>query len=216
MDSKYERKKELILKDAKQVFLNYGYEKTTLDDIARKTGLKKNTLYYYFKSKEELFDEVMSEDMESIVRSISESIVTGKTAEEKVKSYMNALSRAFLTRAQMYTVSAKILLEFMIVLEKSGNVQVEKFITMLTELLKEGVKKGEFVKHDYEEFALVLLEFGMAYNFTFMSKALYNLIDYSELKKEKCCDELFEKGIDYFLKGIKQNKHNAVKKNSAR
>ena len=216
MDSKYEKKKELILKDAKQVFLNYGYEKTTLDDIARKTGLKKNTLYYYFESKEELFDEVMREDMESIVLSISEAIAAGKTAEAKVKLYMNALSKAVLKRAQMYTVSAKILLELMIVMEKSGNAQVEKFITMLTDILKDGMKKGEFIKHDCSEFALVLLEFGMSYNFTFMSKAIYNLIDYSELKKEKCCDEIFEKGVEYFLNGIKQKKDKAVKKNSER
>ncbi len=216
MDSKYEKKKELILRDAKQVFLNYGYEKTTLDDIARKTGLKKNTLYYYFENKEELFEEVMREDMESIVLSISAAVAKGESAEAKVRLYMNALSKAVLTRAQMYTVSAKILLELMIVMEKSGNEQVVKFITMLTEILKEGVKRGEFIKHDSEDFALVLLEFGMSYNFTFMSKALYNLIDYSELKKDKCCDEIFEKGVGYFLNGIKQKKDKAVKKNSAR
>jgi AcrR family transcriptional regulator len=47
--------REKIVKAATESFSQTGYDKTKMEDIARRTGLSKGTLYLYFKSKEDLF-----------------------------------------------------------------------------------------------------------------------------------------------------------------
>ena len=46
--------KERILSAAKNLFSRFGLEKTTMEDIAKAAGKGKSSLYYYFKSKEEV------------------------------------------------------------------------------------------------------------------------------------------------------------------
>lgn len=47
--------KEHIIKVALKLFLQYNFKEVTMQDIMEKTGLSKGTLYYHFKSKEDLF-----------------------------------------------------------------------------------------------------------------------------------------------------------------
>ncbi|NHJ20908.1 MAG: TetR/AcrR family transcriptional regulator [Candidatus Lokiarchaeota archaeon] len=50
-----ELRKKIILEATERLFLSEGYEKTTMDEIARQSEFSKGTLYNYFKSKDELY-----------------------------------------------------------------------------------------------------------------------------------------------------------------
>jgi AcrR family transcriptional regulator len=50
-----ERRRQQIMLAAKRVFSEKGFNKTTMEDIAREAELSTGTLYLYFKNKEELF-----------------------------------------------------------------------------------------------------------------------------------------------------------------
>jgi AcrR family transcriptional regulator len=50
-----ERRRQQIMLAAKRVFSEKGFNKTTMEDIARESELSTGTLYLYFKNKEELF-----------------------------------------------------------------------------------------------------------------------------------------------------------------
>ena len=50
-----EQAKNRILEHSFEVFSEKGYHKTTMNDIAKKVGVNKATLYLYFENKEELF-----------------------------------------------------------------------------------------------------------------------------------------------------------------
>ena len=52
--------KQRIIKAALQLFLQKGYDKTSLNEIAYETGITKGGIYHYFVSKEQLFQEVLS------------------------------------------------------------------------------------------------------------------------------------------------------------
>jgi AcrR family transcriptional regulator len=54
-----EAKRETILDTAAEVFMELGFERTSMSEIAARMGGSKATLYSYFPSKEELFFEVM-------------------------------------------------------------------------------------------------------------------------------------------------------------
>ena len=63
--------RQRILEAALSCFMRQGYNSTTMDDIAGESGTSKGTLYWYFKSKEELF--------ESAIRSFFEEDVMTET-----------------------------------------------------------------------------------------------------------------------------------------
>ena len=46
--------REHLVQAARQVFMRYGFKKTALDDIAKEARKGKSTIYYYFKSKDEV------------------------------------------------------------------------------------------------------------------------------------------------------------------
>ncbi|MCI6011921.1 MAG: TetR/AcrR family transcriptional regulator [Firmicutes bacterium] len=49
---------ELILNTAQRLFVEIGYEKTSMQNIMDETGLSKGAIYHHFKSKEEIFNVV--------------------------------------------------------------------------------------------------------------------------------------------------------------
>lgn len=52
--------KQYIAKAALRLFLQNGYEKTSMNAIAREVGITKPAIYHHFKNKDELFHEVLS------------------------------------------------------------------------------------------------------------------------------------------------------------
>jgi AcrR family transcriptional regulator len=52
-------KKEVILSAALEIFLENGYESTSVRSISHKVGCEVGLIYYYFKTKEELFDQAL-------------------------------------------------------------------------------------------------------------------------------------------------------------
>jgi AcrR family transcriptional regulator len=55
-------KRRQIVEGARHVFLNQGFDAASMNDIARKAGVSKGTLYVYFKNKEELFEAITEEE----------------------------------------------------------------------------------------------------------------------------------------------------------
>jgi len=53
-----ERKQELI-DTAERLFLEKGYEQTTVADIVREIEVAQGTFYYYFSSKEEILEAII-------------------------------------------------------------------------------------------------------------------------------------------------------------
>ncbi|EJS54836.1 TetR/AcrR family transcriptional regulator [Bacillus cereus] len=55
----YEERRKEILETAERLFITKGYTKTTVNDILKEIGIAKGTFYHYFKSKEEVMDEII-------------------------------------------------------------------------------------------------------------------------------------------------------------
>jgi AcrR family transcriptional regulator len=68
-----ERKKE-FLDIARKLFFTKGYEQTSVDEIIKEVGLSKGSFYYYFKSKEDLLDELTRELSLQILAKIKEIV----------------------------------------------------------------------------------------------------------------------------------------------
>jgi TetR/AcrR family transcriptional regulator len=81
MTSIRERNKELILRAASEEFADKGFAATKTSDIAAKAGLPKPNVYYYFKSKENLYREVLESIIEPLLAASAPFNQPGRPAE---------------------------------------------------------------------------------------------------------------------------------------
>ena len=82
--NKEEILREKILAGATRLFQKFGLEKTTIEDIAREAGKGKSTLYYYYKSKEDIFDAIINEEKLKFFSVIQHAVSEAPTATEKL------------------------------------------------------------------------------------------------------------------------------------
>jgi AcrR family transcriptional regulator len=66
--------KAAIISEATRLFSRFGLEKTTMEDIARAARKGKSTLYYYFKSKEDVFAEVIRMEIAGLKTAIIDAV----------------------------------------------------------------------------------------------------------------------------------------------
>lgn len=85
------------------VFQKWGLRKTTMEDIARKAGKGKSTLYYYFKSKEEIFDTLVDTEVASILQRAKMAVQHETNAKDKLRNYVVASLTEMKTAASLYS-----------------------------------------------------------------------------------------------------------------
>lgn len=85
-----ERKKE-ILDIAEELFISKGYEGTSTTDILEKVGIARGTLYYHFKSKEEILDALIDRIIDGVVRNIKSAVSGNMSAKRKLFLFIGAL-----------------------------------------------------------------------------------------------------------------------------
>jgi AcrR family transcriptional regulator len=72
--SKREQRADRILDAAAELMLRWGYNKTTIDDIARFAGVAKGTIYLHWKTREDLFMALMRREYVRLVEDIQQRI----------------------------------------------------------------------------------------------------------------------------------------------
>ena len=86
-------KRRQIVEGARAVFLAQGFDAASMNDIARKAGVSKGTLYVYFKSKEDLFEAISEEQC----RMQAERLFELDPADHDVAGVLGRLGSAFTT-----------------------------------------------------------------------------------------------------------------------
>ena len=102
MPSDFE-KKEKIISAATSLFSRFGLEKTTMEDIARAAKKGKSSLYYYFKSKEEVFAEVIKKEIAGLKTAIIEAIEKEDDPYNKFRKFVDARLNYLNEKADQYT-----------------------------------------------------------------------------------------------------------------
>lgn len=95
-ESRSDRKRKLLLQAATEVFLDKGYDSTTMDDVASKAAVSKPTVYKYFSDKERLFAEIVratTGEIDQLVRLVAETMSRQKVMEAGLVE----LARRFVT-----------------------------------------------------------------------------------------------------------------------
>lgn len=77
--------KRAIFDSAINVFSKYGYERATVEEVAINAGVAKGTLYYHFKSKEDMLSFIIKEGTNFIKEAVEDSLVGITDPIEKIK-----------------------------------------------------------------------------------------------------------------------------------
>ncbi|MCX2479529.1 TetR/AcrR family transcriptional regulator [Pedobacter sp. MC2016-15] len=133
-----------ILAAAKSLFGKFGLKKTTIDDISAASGKGKSTLYNYFPGKNEIFEAVIKDEMQTVIRKLQETIDAAPTAKNKLKGYLTCQSAAIIELRSLYKVlfedmieSRKMLMPLRVRYENS---QIE----MISGIIQGGIASAEF------------------------------------------------------------------------
>lgn len=135
-----------ILKESSLYFARNGFGDTKIGDLAKHIGIGQGTIYLYFKSKEELFEEIRksAENKDEIKRlkTLSKLPIPAKTKIEKVSAEMEKK----LKNDEEYVVKITILSQLL--LEQEENLYKNDLYKVLAEIVKQGQKEGSVVKGD--------------------------------------------------------------------
>jgi len=80
--------REKILDVAQIVFSKHGFDKTTMEEIAKKSEKGKSTLYYYFKNKVELYSAVIEREGNFIMNELMKIINLNLDTKELFVRYI--------------------------------------------------------------------------------------------------------------------------------
>lgn len=142
-------KHQLILA-ASKIFNQYGFKKTTMDDIAFAAGKGKSSLYYYFKNKEEVFEAVVDYEAELLKEEIILSTKRIKSATNQLRLYIQIRMKRFVSRGNLYTALTDNFLMTFNFIEKIRNKHREWELKMLHQIISSGIKSQEFKPVDIE------------------------------------------------------------------
>ena len=140
-----EARKQRILKGALEVFKASSLEGATMDQIAQNSGFGKATLYYYFKSKEDVFSAILEDGWENIWESLEPIIAD-------VDSPRNSFIKLLMKIAEIAQERPG-LFEFLFNAPKTIKLDNQpwkeyqhRLYGVIQGLLEDGVKEGEFPK----------------------------------------------------------------------
>jgi len=149
--------REKIIDVARKVFAKYGYKKTTMDDIAIGAQKGKSSIYYYFKSKEEIFEAVVETESKLLFDDILKKIDHPIPAKEKFRVYVFTRLNKIRELSNFYDVLENNFISPLEFIEELQAKYYQREIGILQDILSEGVKNREFNIQDPEIAAIALV-----------------------------------------------------------
>lgn len=136
-----EERREEILDAAEKLFAAKGFDNTSTGDILDAVGIARGTLYYHFKSKEEILDGVIGRITNRLMQD------AGEIVRKKELPVLERLTKAIMS----LNVESKIGYEIMEQVHRPQNALMHQKMQatllaginpILTELVKEGIGQG--------------------------------------------------------------------------
>jgi AcrR family transcriptional regulator len=136
--------KDLILSEARKVFEKFGFNKTSMADIALAARKGRRTIYSYFTSKEEVFKAVIEVEIDALAKTLQELIDSPLKADEKLRQYMQTRMNTVKMLTIYYDAIRRDLVENLAFIEKIRKKYDEMEMEMIRKILDEGVAQNVF------------------------------------------------------------------------
>jgi len=188
---KQENIREIIINVARNIFADFGFRKTTMEEIAHAARKGKSSIYHYFNSKEEIFNAVVEKETSALHLALSEAINSVSTPEEKLKAYIQTRMDTISKLANLYSALKDEYLDHYRFIEKIRSHFDLAEIRMITNILSEGINQGDFVIEDLE-----ITAFGIITALKGLEYPIFVKKEYVDFEKK------FDGLINILLRGI--------------
>ena len=133
-----------IVEAAAEHFSRYGYEKTTVSDLAKAIGFSKAYIYKFFDSKQAIGEVICANTLNAILSVVNEAMQGAPTASERFRRMFRAIVEAsidlFFQDRKLYDIAASAAGE-----EWQSCVAYQNQIKqIILEIIREGRESGEF------------------------------------------------------------------------
>jgi AcrR family transcriptional regulator len=196
-------RRKLILKSARSLFLEKGFNNVTVDEIAKFSELGKGSIYLYFNSKEEIYAQVLLNDIEKFNQQTSGLFNKKKSAADLLVEFSYAYADFFLNDSELF----RILMIYMLQpdqmnLSEELNPQIikanNKSIDVFGKILELGLESKELpanINSKQNQYAIWGLLNGII--------SLYLFSGLKVKRKEKIRTTI-KSALEIFIKGLKQ------------
>jgi AcrR family transcriptional regulator len=144
-----DQRRSAILKAARKLFFEKGFRYVTVENIARKAELSKGSIYLYFSSKEEIYTQILLNDIDKFNKESSLIFQNGKSAAELVMDFAFIYVDFFLNDRELFRIMMTFMLhtEDMNLAETVNQHIIEvtnNTVKIIETILQQGIEKGEF------------------------------------------------------------------------
>ena len=143
---KQDQRKNQILKAALFVIVEKGYERSRMDDIVQSSKLSKGAIYWYYKSKKEVYLSLVDHWVKNYNSGFIENLEKHSTASAQLKGLFDYFMKQF----DKDPAAFKILVEFWSLSGRDSdfNDKLQKvyseFLEYIVKIIQDGVDSGEF------------------------------------------------------------------------
>jgi AcrR family transcriptional regulator len=197
-----EIKKSAILKAARKLFFERGFRSVTVEGIAKKAELSKGAVYLYFKSKDEIYSQILLNDISKFHAKVIGLSEGEGSASEMLVRLSTVYVDFFLKDRELFRILITFMLhanhsnlpeDFQVHIIKSTN----KTIDVIENIISRGMEQGEF---------------SPGVNVRRIRNALWGFLNGvlslyiffgEESRREELIRSTISAGLDLFLKGLR-------------
>ncbi len=154
-----EERRALILNAARTLLFEKGINATSVSQIARIAEIGVGTIYFYYKSKEEIFADLQAEGLELLYARIRRHCGKEVSPAEKLRLTAETYVRFSETSRDYFDIINYFLSSPDILLTRNLKQDVDqhgrRIITLIVEMIEEGISRGEFKAADPQKHAIM-------------------------------------------------------------
>lgn len=155
MVDKEEFRKKIVI-TAAGIFSRHGFRKTSMDEIAKALKIGKSSIYYYFESKESIFEAVVLHEANLLRNDLTTTIKAVESPIDKMKNYVFVRMKSFEKLSNYYNAIFDKNLDHFEFIEKVREKYDREELAILRLILYDGARKKVFNVENSEYTAMAI------------------------------------------------------------
>lgn len=126
------------------VAVKHGFERATTGEISRTAGVSEGIIYHYFKSKEQLYESMVSEKSANFRAALTEKIGKIRGSRKKLERLIEFHFSSFTGKESIFRSLLGKGGDAPIVKDHLINLVIMPYARIISRIIKEGIEAGEF------------------------------------------------------------------------
>ena len=180
-------KRQGILAAASQCLARFGYDKTTMEDIAGRIGLNKTSLYYYYPNKEAIFIAVIIQEAKRFLTALQAKAGKVQGCRNQILTYLIERLRYYQQVVNLHSLTVETLRRMQPSFKALYQDVQAREIDFIGRLLQDGMAAGEIKDADTRKLARIILAVADAikqHTCDVSVHGAFDAIDYTEAEKD--------------------------------